>query len=41
MTEIVTGRDDLAALDDAVAQWRERGGDDIRNQFQEAIQARG
>lgn len=41
MTEIVTGRDDLAALDDAVAEWRDRGGDDIRNQFQEAIQARG
>ncbi len=38
---IITGRSSLDELDSIVAQWRERGGDQIRTEFQEALQERG
>ncbi len=36
-TEIVTGRADIAKLDEMIEQWRERGGDDIRSELEDAI----
>ena len=36
-TEIVVGRQPLSAVDDLVHDWRSRGGDDIRKEYQEAL----
>ncbi len=36
MTPIITGRDDLSALDDAISGWKSRGGDEIRREYEEA-----
>ncbi|MGH2561427.1 MAG: hypothetical protein ACRDJH_20370, partial [Thermomicrobiales bacterium] len=38
---IVTGREPLEALDDAIQEWRDRGGDQIREDFQQALQEQG
>jgi putative aldouronate transport system substrate-binding protein len=38
---IVTGRDSMDSFDGAVQEWRERGGDQIRDEFQEALQQQG
>lgn len=38
ITGIVTGRESLSSLAGAVEEWKGRGGDDIRNEFQEALQ---
>jgi putative aldouronate transport system substrate-binding protein len=40
-TEIVTGRESLESLDDAVAEWRDRGGDRVREEFQQSLQEQG
>lgn len=37
---IITGRDPLNALDTYIADWRSRGGDQIRRELQEAIAER-
>ncbi len=34
---IVTGRDPLTALDDWIKDWRARGGDQIRKEYQDAL----
>lgn len=36
-TEIVTGRAGIDKLDEMISQWRERGGDDIRSELEDAI----
>jgi putative aldouronate transport system substrate-binding protein len=36
-TEIVTGRADIDKLDEMISQWRERGGDQIRQELEDAI----
>lgn len=36
-TSIVTGRESIDALDEMISQWRERGGDQIRQELEEAI----
>jgi putative aldouronate transport system substrate-binding protein len=36
-TEIVTGRAGIEQHDEMISQWRERGGDDIRAELEEAI----
>ena len=41
ITAIVTGRDDFSALDDAIQQWRDRAGDQIRSEFEEALAQQG
>ena len=38
VTAIITGRDSFDSLDGAIAEWRSRGGDQIRQEFQEAMQ---
>ena len=40
ITAIVTGRADLAALDDYINQWKQGGGDTIRQEFEAAIAAK-
>ena len=39
VTAIVTGREPLDALGDAVQQWKDRGGETIREELQEALQS--
>jgi putative aldouronate transport system substrate-binding protein len=39
--EIVTGRQPLAAVDELARDWRSRGGDDIRKEYQEALKESG
>lgn len=39
LSSIVTGRDDISSLDSMVSEWRERGGDTIRAEYQEAYAA--
>lgn len=39
LTAIVTGREPLDSLDDAIQQWKDRGGETIRQEFQEALQS--
>ena len=36
-TAIVTGREPIETLDEMISQWRERGGDQIREELEEAI----
>ncbi len=38
---MVTGRESLDNFDQAVADWRSRGGDQIREEFQQALQEQG
>ena len=40
ISAIVSGRDDLAALDDFIADWRSRGGDTIRQEYQDQLAMR-
>lgn len=37
VTEIVTGRESFDSLDDAIQQWQERGGNQIREELQQAL----
>lgn len=41
LAAIVTGRDPLSAYDDWVEGWRSRGGDQIRQEFEQALQQDG
>ena len=41
VTSIVTGRDAFDSLDTAIQDWRDRGGDQIRDELQEALQQQG
>ncbi len=41
VTSIITGRTPLDQLDATIAEWRDRGGDQIREEFQEALQGAG
>jgi putative aldouronate transport system substrate-binding protein len=36
LTAIVTGRDDLSSLDTMIADWKSRGGDEVRKEYEEA-----
>jgi putative aldouronate transport system substrate-binding protein len=38
---LVTGREPLTGLDDFIAQWRSRGGDEIRREYEQAVKERG
>jgi putative aldouronate transport system substrate-binding protein len=38
ITPIVTGRDSLDSLDSVIQSWRDQGGDQIRREFEEALQ---
>ena len=40
-TEIVTGRSGIEALDEARTEWRDRGGDTIRAEYEELLAAQG
>ncbi|HWK80211.1 MAG TPA: hypothetical protein VNP95_05570 [Thermomicrobiales bacterium] len=40
VTAIVTGRADLSALDDYISEWKQGGGDAIRQEFEQAIAAK-
>lgn len=40
ITSIVTGRDSIDALDSYIEQWKSRGGDQIRKEYEEAIKAK-
>jgi putative aldouronate transport system substrate-binding protein len=40
VTSIILGREPMSALNDYVNEWRSRGGDQIREEFQEALAAR-
>lgn len=40
-SDIITGRKELSAWDDAVSTWRDKGGDDIRAEYQEDLQRSG
>ena len=35
---IITGQDSMDRLDSAIEEWRSRGGDKIRQEFEEALQ---
>lgn len=37
LTSIVTGRDPLSAFDAWIKDWRSRGGDQIRKEYQDAL----
>jgi putative aldouronate transport system substrate-binding protein len=39
LSNIITGRDDVSALDGLVSDWKSRGGDDIRSEYEEAYAA--
>lgn len=41
ITPIVTGRGSIDDLQAAIDQWKSQGGDQIRNEFQEALQSQG
>ncbi|MGC4105652.1 MAG: hypothetical protein QM753_04745 [Thermomicrobiales bacterium] len=38
ISSIVTGRQSIESLDDLINQWKSQGGDQIRQEFQEALQ---
>jgi len=38
---IITGQDSMDRLDSAIEEWRSRGGDQIRQEFEEALQQQG
>lgn len=40
VTEIVTGRQPISALDTMIGEWKSRGGDQIRQEYQDAIAQR-
>ena len=37
VTAIITGRQPLSAFDDAIKEWKSRGGDQIRQEFEQAL----
>ena len=37
ITPIVTGRQPLSALDDAIKEWKSRGGDMMRQEFEQSL----
>ena len=37
VTEVVTGRAPLTALDDMVKEWKSRGGDQTRQEFEQSL----
>ena len=39
ITPIVTGRQPLTALDDVIKEWKSRGGDQIRQEFEQSLKA--
>jgi putative aldouronate transport system substrate-binding protein len=39
IANIVTGREDISALDTMIADWQSRGGDQIRQEFQDELAA--
>jgi putative aldouronate transport system substrate-binding protein len=39
ITPIVTGRQPLSALDDIIKEWKSRGGDQIRQEFEQSLKA--
>jgi putative aldouronate transport system substrate-binding protein len=41
VTAIITGRQGIDSLDAAIEEWKSRGGDQIRQDFQEALQQQG
>jgi putative aldouronate transport system substrate-binding protein len=41
ITPIVTGRESIDALQAAIDQWRSQGGDQVRQEFEEALQQQG
>ena len=41
VTAIITGRQPMSSLDDAIGEWKSRGGDQIRSDFQDALQKQG
>lgn len=41
VTAIITGRQPMSSLDDAISQWKSRGGDQIRKDFEDALQKQG
>jgi putative aldouronate transport system substrate-binding protein len=41
ITPIVTGRESIDALDAAIQSWKDQGGEQIRQEFQEALQSQG
>lgn len=41
ITPIVTGRDSIDSLQAAIDAWKSQGGDQVRNEFQEALQQQG
>ena len=38
---LITGREPITGLDDFIAQWRSRGGDEIRKEYEQAVKERG
>jgi putative aldouronate transport system substrate-binding protein len=38
-SEIVTGRAELSEWDNVIADWKSRGGDDMRQEYEDAIRA--
>lgn len=38
---IITGQESMDRLDSAIEEWRSRGGDQIRQEFEEALQQEG
>ena len=41
INSIITGRSSIDDLDSIVADWRDRGGDQVRTEYEEALQERG
>jgi putative aldouronate transport system substrate-binding protein len=37
VSAVITGREPLSALDDAIKEWKSRGGDQIRQEFEQAL----
>ena len=38
MTAIITGREPLSSMDDVIKEWKSRGGDQVRQEFQQSMQ---
>ena len=38
MTAIITGRQPLSSMDDVIKEWKSRGGDQVRQEFQQSMQ---
>ncbi len=41
ITPIVTGRDSIDALDAAIEAWRSQGGDQMRQEYEQALEEQG